>query len=135
MPTRRSASAQQAAQPPPAVDATDVMRQLDRLEQILAEAESRRTVVSVEPQQLAGSPVGVMDLEEHQRFAVFLSGLTVSASYSNVMAGRVEARDAVIGNRPVVAPASAVVNRNVDTTAAVVNCPFTTTNMLIHDAL
>ena len=121
--TRRSASAQQVAQPPPVVDATDVMRQLDRLEQILAEAESRRTAASVDAQQPAASPVRAMDLEERQRFAVFLAGLTVPAAYSNVMAGRVEARDAVIGNRPVVAPAAAVVNRNVDTTAAVVNHP------------
>ena len=73
MPTRRSASAQQAVHPPPAVDATDVMRQLDRLEQILAEAESRRTAASVEPQQLAASPVGALDLEERLRFAVFLA--------------------------------------------------------------
>ena len=64
-----------------------------------------------------------MDLEERQRFAVYLVGLTVSAAYSNVMAGRIEARNAVIGNRPVVASATVVVNRNVDTTAAVVNHP------------
>ena len=123
MPTRRSVSAQQAAQPPPTVDATDVMRQLDRLEQILAEAESRRTAALVEPQQLAVSPIRAMDLEERQRFVVFLAGLTVSAAYSNVTAGRVKARPAVIGNRPVVAPAAAVVNRNMDTMAAVVNRP------------
>ena len=99
------------------------MRQLDRLEKILDEAESRCTVTSVEPQQLVVSPVCAMDLEECQRFAVFLAGLTVPVANSNVMVCRIKARPAVIGNRSVVAPRAVVVNRNVDSTAAVVNRP------------
>src|SRR4051812_44324465 len=47
MPTRRSASAQQDAQPSRVVEATNMTRQLDRLEQILAEAESRRNAALV----------------------------------------------------------------------------------------
>ena len=48
----------------------------------------------------------------------------MSAAYCNDLARSVETRHALIaGNRQVVAPAAAVVNRNVDTTAAVVNRP------------
>src|SRR4051812_24200217 len=109
MPTRRSASAQQTAQPPRAVDAMDVTRQLDRLEQILAEVESRRTAASVEPHQPAASTVRAMDLEELQRFAVFLAALKVSAAYSNDLSHNAETRHALIaGNRLVVAPAASV---------------------------
>lgn len=99
-------------------------RQLDRREQILAEAEFRRTVVSVQPHQPLASPVRAMDLEELQRFAVFLAALKVSAAYPNDLACSVETRHALIAsNRPVVAPAAAVDNRTMDTTTAVVNHP------------
>ena len=115
MPTHRSASAQQAPQPSPAIDVTDVMRQLDRLEQILAQAESWRSAASVEPQQ-AARPVRAWDLAARQEFAAFIDGLAVPDAYFNDTA-------AVIGNRPDDAPAAGVVNRPVDTTAAVVNRP------------
>ena len=100
----------------------DVMRQLDRLEQILAEAESWRSAPSVEL-QLAARPIRAWDLAARQRFAAFTAGLAVPAAYSNVTAGRVDATAAVIGNRPVDAPTAGVVNRPIDTTAAVVNRP------------